>query len=396
MLSLSSMRKPLTRAQALDWLTGVLTTLGFDTTSWADNTIEKTMLYLLATGVADLSEVAKQTAEFGINAYSKGVALREYSRSRFDNEVVAAVATAGPMTLTNVGSTVYNIKVGQLIAQTATGVQFRNTTGSDTAGVLAAGSVASPSTLVLEWQAVKKGSVGNVALNAVNKLATPLAGVTVANSAGSPWYTTAGADQEADATLRLRNSTKWSTLTVEYVAETYEAIARSAGATKVKVDATNPRGAGTIDVYCAASRTLLGTDTMEDIQEDFSQRAFQTISEWSDPWTDTDSRVATKHPELAPLNITVILYHDPNFVGSTVIASATTALRDFLDTLPIGGSDYSPGPANVVLREDIVEVLRNVEGVRTVVLTTPSATVTVNTRALVTEGTWNISAVAVT
>jgi phage-related baseplate assembly protein len=392
MLSLSSMRRPLTRAQALDWATSTLSSLGFDTTSWADGTIEKTLLYLMATGLADVSEVVKIVAEYGINALSSGVALKEYSLSRFANTQVAAVATVGPMTLTNVGSIPYTIAPGQLIASTATGVKFRNTTG----GTISAGSVATPSTLSLTFTAQISGTTGNVALNAVNKLLTPLAGVTIANSSGTPWYTTEGADQESDASLRLRNSTKWSTLTVELVAESYEAIARAAGATKVKVHDSNPRGPGTIDVYCAADSDLLGASIMEAIQLAMSQRAFQTDSAWVTPWVDTDSRVAVKHPTDEPLDITAVLYHDPGTVGATILARANTALNDFLASLDIGGSDYSPGPSNVVLREDLIDVLKAVEGVRTVVMTAPSATTSVGALALVTEGTWTLSAVAVT
>lgn len=391
MLSLQSLRRPLTRTQALTWLTdSVLTPLGFDTTSWADGTIEKTTLYLMATCVADVSEAVKLVAEYGINAYSKGVALKEYSRSRFDNTQVAAVATVGPMTLRNVSNIPRTIAVGQLIASTASGVQFRNTTG----GTLAAGSAASPSTLVLTWQAIKSGAGGNVGLNAVNVLITPLAGVTIANDTGSPWYSTAGADQESDSSLQQRNSTKWSRLTVELVAESYEAIARAAGAAKVKVHDQNPRGPGTIDVYASADADQLGDSDMEAIQLAMSERAFQTDSTWADPWPNDTSRVATKHPDLAPLNITATVYHDPNAVGATVQAACIQALLDFLAITPIGGWSYASGVQNVVLLSDLDTVLRKVSGVRTVVMTVPSATTSVGALALVTRGTWTINPVA--
>lgn len=391
MLSLASLRKPLTRTQALDYVTSKMTALGFDTTSWADGSIQKTFLMTTAIVVADVSEVVKSIAEFGFNAYSKGVPLKELSRSRYNNEYVAAVATKGPMTLSNVASVPYTIKVGELISATANGVEFRNTTG----GTLSAGSTSTPSTLVLQWEARKRGTSGNVALNAVTKLLTPLAGVTVANDSGTPWYSTAGADEESDASLQARNRTKWSTLTVEYVAETYESIARAAGAVKVKVNDSNPRGAGTIDVYAASSFTLLGTATMEAIQLAFSQRAFQTDSAWADPWPNTTSRVATKHPPTAALDITGVIYHYAAYDGTDVLTRVTTALEDFLTQTPIGGWDYSPGPANVVLQEDIIDVVKAVEGVKTFVMTSPSGTTSVGTTALVTKGTWAISPVAV-
>jgi uncharacterized phage protein gp47/JayE len=392
MLSLETLRRPITRSQAITWLTdSVLIPLGFDTTSWADGSTQKNVLYLLATCAADMSEAIKLLAEFGVNDYSRGVALKEYSRSRFDNTQIEAVAAVGPMILTNVGSVPYTIVPGQLLAATTTGVQFRNTTG----GTLSAGSLATPATLSLTFTAVKRGG-SNVGSNTVTQLLTPLAGVTITNP-GSPWYTTSSADQESDASLRLRNSTKWSRLTVELVAESYEAIAREAGAVKVKVNDQNPRGPGTIDVYCTASSAILGTDDMEAIQLAMSERAFQTDSEWAHPWPNDTSRVAVKHPSTHDLAIVGTVYHDANLTSAAVQAACIQALQDWLDSTPIGGWSYASGVENVVLVSDVNDVLRAVQGVRTVVLTTPAATVSINTLALVTNpGTWDITPVAVT
>lgn len=393
MLSLASLRQPLTKAEAVEVITDQFTALGFDTTGWQDGRIQKTILMTMALVLSDLSEVVKAGVEFGFNLYATGQALNEYSRSRFDNEKTEAVATAGPMTLTSTSSVPNVIAVGQLMASTATGVEFRNTTG----GTLSAGSVATPSTLVLQWQAVIKGSSGNVGLSTVTRLLTPIAGVTVANSSGTPWYTTTGADEESDASIQQRNTTKWSTLSVEAVAEALESIARTAGATKVKVHDSNPRGPGTVDVYAAGDASLLGTAVMEAIQLAYSLRLFDCSDAWVTPWPVGDTTAcATKHPALQTLDITATVYHDPVYTGSVVLAAVQTALRDFLRTLDIGGSDYSPGPSNVVLREDLIDTIKNVEGVRTVVMTTPSATVSVGALSLVTEGTWSLTMTAVT
>lgn len=393
MLSLASLRQPLTKAEAVEVITDHFTALGFDTTGWQDGRIQKTILMTFALVLSDLSEAVKAGVEFGFNLYATGQALNEYSRSRFDNEKTEAVATAGPMLLTSTSSVPNTIAVGQLIASTAAGVKFRNTTG----GTLSAGSVASPSTLSLTWQAVIKGSSGNVGINTVTRLLTPIAGVTIANSSGTPWYTTTGADEESDASIQQRNTTKWSTLSVEAVAEALESIARTAGATKVKVHDANPRGPGTVDVYAAGDASLLSTDIMEAIQLAYSARLFDCSEDWATPWPTGDTTAcATKHPTLQALDITATVYHDPAYTGSVVLAAVQTALRDFLRTLDIGGSDYSPGPANVVLREDLIDTIKNVEGVRTVVMTTPSATVSVGTLSLVTEGTWTLTMTAVT
>lgn len=392
MISLEKLRKPLTRAQAATRIAELLTSLGFETTGWQDGRIQKTIITMLALIWSDASEVVKAIAEFGFNDYATGDALNEFSRSRFANTKVAAVRTRGPMTLRSTSSAPYTIEVGQLIASTDAGVQFRNVTG----GALSAGSTLTPATLVLTWDALIAGNAGNVPLNSVTRLVTSLAGVTVANDSGTPWYVTAGADEESDESIRLRNSTKWATLTVELVAESYENIARTNGARKVLVDATNPRGPGTIDVYSAAENALLGSGTMQTIQTAFSQRAFQTDGAWVTPWPPGNtSRVANKHPDTLALNVTASLYHSSSVSGAVIIERARAALAELVRLTPIGGWDYSPGPNHVLTVADITDALKSVEGMRTVALVAPSATGTVPSHALVVEGTWSLTATAV-
>lgn len=392
MLSLEKLRKPLTRTQAMTRITEWLTALGFETTGWQEGRIQKTFFTILSLVWSDASEVVKALAEFGFNSFASGDAMNEFSKSRFDNEKDEAVKTRGPMTLRSTASVPYTIEVGQLIASTDAGVQFRNVTG----GVLSAGSVATPSTLVLTWDALVAGNAGNVPLNGVTRLVTALAGVTIANDQGTPWYTIAGADEESDASIEVRNSTKWSTLTVELVAESYENIARTNGARKVLIDATNPRGPGTIDVYSAAENGLLGAPAMATIQAAFAARAFQTDTAWVTPWpTGNTSRVANRHPSTLALNVTATLYHSSNVAGSVIVQRARDKLAEFLRVTPIGGWDYSPGPNHVITREDLVDVLKDVEGMRTVTLVTPSAVINVATLALVIEGAWTLTPVAV-
>jgi|SRR6185295_766241 len=393
MLTIAQLRKPLTRAEAATRITELLTALGFDTTGWQDGRVQKTWFNMFAVVFSDLTEVVKAIVEFGSNVYASGDALHEYSRSRFQNEVVRAVRTSGPMTLRSTASIPYTIDPGSLIASTDAGVQFRNV--HDNQETLPAGSVASPATLVLNFEALVAGAQGNVPLNSVRRLLKPLAGVTIANDQGTPWYSIAGADQQSDEVLRRRNETKWASLTVELVAESYENIALNHGAKKVKVNDTNPRGAGTIDVYSAEETALLGDLTMQAIQVAFSERAFQTDSAWSHPWPPGNlSRVANRHPPTVALDVTATLYHDPNQDPADIVARGRAALLEFLRVTPIGGWDYSPGPANVVTREELVDRLKDVDGVKTVV--TSFATLSVGTLALVIEGTWTITAVPVT
>nr|PZN59899.1 MAG: hypothetical protein DIU58_17130 [Sphaerobacter thermophilus] len=388
MLSLQQLRTPFTRTQGTERVLEWLKDAGFETTGWQNGRIQKTLVMLLGVLAADLSEVVKALAEFGFNDYASGDPLDEFSWSRYRNRKARAIPTVGPMRLTSTASIPYTIEPGQLLAATASGVTFRNVTG----GTLAAGG-----TLQLTWQAVLAGSSSNVGKHTVDRLLTPLAGVTVANDEGDPWYTVAGTDDESDASIQRRNATKWSRLTVELVAESYENIVREAGARKVKVHDENPRGPGTIDIYCAGESSPLVTAEMEAIQLALSQAAFQTDPNWPPA---PDSRAAAVSPTPQPLGITATLYHDPSVSGAAVVAAAEGALEDFLARTPIGGWSYASGLQNVIVPEDIVDILQDIEGVETVILTSPSAPVGVGPLNLVVRNDnvapWILNTVAVT
>jgi hypothetical protein len=393
MLSIQSLRSPLTAKQGVDRAIELLKGFGFETTGWQDGKIQKAMVSLVGVFAADLTQIGRTLVEFGFNDFATGDALNEFSKSRYKNEKTAAVATAGPMTLTSVSSIPYTPEVGSLIASTDDGVQFRNTTS----GTLSAGTPSAPTTLELQWKALIAGADGNVSSGAVTRLVTPLAGVTISNP-GDPWYSTVGADEQSDAVIRQRNETKWARLTVELVAESYANIALDPEATglttvaKVKVDDQNPRGAGTIDVIVSAARAVLGDADMTTLQETFATHAFQTSSMWP---ADPASRVALLRPTEQALNIAATLYHDPNVASADVIAAAMQALRDFLDETPLGGWDYAP-LSNVVTIGDLLQRLEDVDGIETVVMSSPSSTTSVGTLNLVVEGTFTLTAIAVT
>jgi hypothetical protein len=384
MLSFQSLRTPVTSTEATETILDVLRSLGFETTGWVDGTIQLTLIKLVAILYSDISEAVALTASNSLNSTASGEGLTDLSASHFDNTRVRAVKTAGPALLTSTARIPYTIEVGQLIAATVNGVEFRNTTG----GVLAAAG-----TLSLEWEARLAGETGNVALGQLNTLLTPLAGVTIANSSGTPWYTTTGADAERDAVLQLRNSTKWARMTVELVRESYINTALDNGARKVAVDDQNPRGAGTIDVIVAGDRTLLAPDVLEAIHAAFYERTFQTDE--THPASAT-SRVKVLDPTPYDLAVAATVYHDASVDGATIVARCIAALEDFLTLTPIGGWDYTPGPANVIAVADLYDVLKGVEGVRTVVMTVPAANVSVGTLALVrAAGTWSSTIVPV-
>jgi uncharacterized phage protein gp47/JayE len=293
------------------------------------------------------------------------------------------------MLLTSTSQVPYDIQVGQLIASDDQKREYRNTTG----GTLSAGG-----TLELQWEATIAGADHNTGDGTVTRLLTPLAGVTVANSVGTPWYTTTGADQETDAGLKERNRTKWATQSLEMVADGYRNYALSvAGIVKISIDDNNPRGENTIDVYVAAAAELAGEAEKQALQEIFAKRVFGASSTYEEPPT-AGTTVAVLDVNTDELTLTGTVYHDPNVSEANVTAAVEEALGDFLDATPIGGYDFAPGPSNVITPGDILQVLEGVDGVRTVTLTAPTAPVSVGVRTLVTPqaGGWGLTYQAVT
>lgn len=389
MLSQQEIRMPLTEAEGVALLLELLNAAGFETTGWQNGRIQKTIVRLIGRGIADLSELGRLIVAFGVNEYSSGAPLKEFSQSRFNNQFLPAQATQGPARLLSTSSTSYTIEPGQLIGATPDNVTFRNTTG----GLLPAGSVSAPASLTLQWQCTLRGSIGNVGRNRLNRLVTPLAGVTLVNDGlADPWYTVSGRDEESDASLHTRNRTKWADLAIELVEEGYENIARKGGAAKVYIDAQNPRGAGTVDVYASGESGLLTDLEMAAIQLAYSRRVFHTDSAWPPSAT---TAVMVKHPVTWLLNLAGTLLHDPSLTPEDALVIAQNKLREFVRRTPIGGWDYTPGPTRVVLPADLTDPIKDIEGMRSLVLTDPVSPLTVPANALVIEGVWLLVPVAV-
>jgi hypothetical protein len=382
MLSFEQLSTPLKKSEVDEWTLEILKQFGFQTTGWQPGRIQRSLVDTFATLFADASEVVPTLAKAGTNETATGVALILYSKSRFDNDIIAAVKTAGPMVLTNLGTSGHTIQVGQLVARDNTGTKiFTNTTG----GSLPAAVGSTPGTLTLQWVAAKAGGGYNVGNGTVTTLTTPISGVSISNpdSGSGNWFTTIGADQELDRTLRVRNSHKISTLALEWVRARYIYEALSLGARKVLIDDANPRGPGSVDVYLSGDYALYDDATMEVFQAAYAERTFQTESVW--PVTDTPlpSHIYCRHPLTYEMDVQGIIYYDPQFSPVAMQNAVELALNDFLTLMPIGGNDLSPGPENIITKNDLAEAIEKVKGVRTSTITVPAGNTTINPKALV-------------
>lgn len=383
MITLAELRKPLTYAEGSTFVLDLLQLQGFDTTGWQEGRIQKSMITTFSMIVSELSEGAAYAANANSSTYAEGTALTIYSKERYQNTRNEAKATVGPVQLRNVSSTPYTLQPGELLIGTDQGVEFSLSLPVTVGG----GSVASPTTVSGTFTCTQRGSIGNVGSGTLTRMLTPLAGVTCTNS-GNPWYTIAGTDDELDASLRESNANKWSRLTAEYPEDTYKEIARVAGAPKARVDATNPRGPGTIDIYCAGQTAALSTPTLTAIQAAFAARTFYTSATYPAP---TDSRVKVYSTSTFPLNVTAHIFRRSDVDEPTVISRVNTALTAYLIETPIGGWDYA-SVQHVLLSEDIRRRIETVDGVVSFIVSVPTAEDTlVPVNALVIPGTWNIT-----
>lgn len=368
-ISLESMRQAPKRREMLDWVLGVLSDAGFQLTDWNSGSIQRTFLESASAIGADVASLVTEVANFCYNRYATGGALREYSRSSYGNTPGLAVKTKGPATLASTAASAYTLQVGQLIASTDNDVDFTNVTG----GVLPANG-----TLVLQWEALLGGSGGNVPNNAIKRLKTPLAGVTVSNPAGLSgiWYTTSGADAEPTGKMRDRNTSRWGTLNqVAMPSDGYRFLALSVPAvTRVYIDDQNPQGPGSLDAYLA---TANGPATSTEIN------AVQALFDAKKP-------PGSKPRALAPTPF-------PQAVAGTVHIRAALntpakrqqvldAIDAFLLSVPIGGVILPPATTGVIPFSELITAVSQIAGVTGFSPTTPTQSVPLTPQQIVTVG----------
>lgn len=376
----------ITHDDAKQSLLSLLGTVGFAATSWQEGSAPLACVELSAEIWARLSQVAVFLKTMGLNDTSAGDALSKFSKSQYNNfrglattaqrtTALSCTATAGP----------YTLNPGDVVIEHPDGQTYRNI---DDGGLVypvtlpSGGSVSG-----FTFEAEVAGSDSNKASGTVTVLVTTMAGVTVA----SDLIKRDGEDVETDDRLRERNTTKWALLTgFELIRDAVINIVLSAGngITTVAVDDTNPRGAGTFDVYVAGDLATAGTDDVI-----AAQALLDKYVMGSGPPTYRD---LVKAAIEQPVDITGTVYFKGAFTPAQLQAETATALNDFIKLIPLGGFDFSPGPSHVVPFNDITDVLRDVtvagQPVRkTIALTAPASDLSVASFSKVVLGTVSLT-----
>jgi len=356
-LTLLQLRSPLTVDQALEEDLDTLAALGFNTTAWQTGSVQLTFVRMIATVHSTLTTYADSLSRLAFNATSLGEALTAFSGSQYANDRIVSTPTSGTVVLTGgpVGPP-YAVALGQLVVTDANGVTFRNTT---------TGTIPASGTLDLTFECETPGTAGNVANNTLTILQTPLAGVASNNPAipaTGTWVTSLGTDAESDAALRLRNISKWGTISYSDPADRYENYLRTAvpNLPRIELDDDNPRGPGTLDLYVAT------TDGSAPTVIDLAAAQTET-NRIKNPTADALVFAAALAPEAFAYDCYISAANNTTATQTAVI----DALKGYVDGLPIGGSVFPPATTGVWVQSEAVAAMTAIEGVERVDFSPP-------------------------
>lgn len=391
-LTLEDLEKEITEDEALNEILVMLEGQKFPATSWQKFSIPRVMCHIGAHIYSKTKALIAYLSKNNYNDTAELEALTRFSRSRFRNERQLAVATQGRGVLAcDADEGPHTINVGDVVFTDASGNTFRNVAGLS---VSYPATLNSGGSLALLFEAEVAGESANIATSQTLTLLTTFAGVTVTNPAApgtETWITRAGINQESDPALRTRNETTFPLFTqFELIRDAVEGLVLQSvpAITQVGVDDQNPRGAGTFDVYVAGETTTAGSSDVTAAQAALAARVMGS---------DT---VRTYAAPVVALNLTGTVYYDSKHQQTDVQTAVEAQLDAFVATIPLGGFDYSPGPANVVPKNDIESeikgsLINGAKFVKTVILTTPASDIAVASFGKVVRGTYSLTYVAV-
>lgn len=375
--SVSSVLSGLTREEALSGVIQYLEDLGFSTDSWQPGSVQRTIVTALAWFVADSTSVVQELAANAFDSTASGVFLDAVSRF-YGNTRTPASATEGLVTLTSTsGSESWN--AGEIVFSASAD-------GSSPLFVISEpGSISGAATATFTARAIAAGSSGNVP-NGPAYFVSPLGTVTaelVADATTGSWITRPGTDEESDARLRERNALKWSELSYGARRDAYALWALEADPTitRVSVEPTGitPTGAeAEVTITLATAVGAASAAQVADVQAYVDARA---------PFRDDPTVQAAT---VLPVTVTMAPTIE---AGTTTVADIQAVINDYFGTIPLGGVEI-PGFSGVI-RDEMVERVMALEGVKRVNMTAPAADVALS-KDEIPSATFSITPVLVT
>lgn len=384
------LQTPITRDQALTTMLNNLQALGFNVTSWQSGSVQRTILTEVAETWSTATEFVATLVNMAFNDTSTDAALTTFSDSHYDNQRVTNVLTQGEMIFTG-GA------VGPPHTVSPGDVRVQETVSSQTYINITGGTIPLSGSVTLDMEAQSPGVAGNIGTGlATLELVTSFSGVSVTNPlivGSTTWITQLGVDEEADATLQTRNTTKWTTLNFATPDGAYVQISLRADSdiTRVTADDTNPRGPGTVDVYIArATGVATGADVTQ-VQttgtDDFAVDKKRPVT--------ADALVIAAPAQAVTVTGTIHITTSLDDAAGVKRAEIEQAAIDYVNSLDIGGEVLPPATTGVLVFSELLGAITAVVGVRSVSLSSPTADVPISGFSVATLGAPSFSYVTI-
>lgn len=354
--TLADLLSPETADDALDVLLTDLAAQGFPTTAWDDFEPIVGLLRADARALSSLLALLSITARAGLVELSPGTdagspgdwlsllagnygltrSAATYAKLR---ATVSMAPTASPYTLSAGGLTIEHVTGG---------LRYRYVSNAAFTGVIAPGG-----SLVIELDAEIAGRAYNRALGAIVAPVQSIPGMTVVltDAGGGTPMVISGVDAERDSSLRARLRTRWDTIGLQKTSLGLEFLARntpgvSTPITRVSIDALNPRGTGTVDIW-------LATDAGPALAPDV---ALVNTYVRDRSAIGSDVLVQAASAEAVAIGCTV---RAPGAIASEVAAALALALDELVLSIPLGGTLYLSQLVDVLQDESLG--VRNVD-----------------------------------
>lgn len=370
------------KQQILTWLQA----LRLPTTSWHKFSVPMACVEIGARIWNKCSQIAAVLKTTLVGQDASGDALTVYSKAVYNHDRFPASAATHRIRLTCIaGAGPYTLDVDDVVASDGQ-YTYRLAAGL---GVVFPYQLQSGTNADFAFQAQELGEApGMVALGTINRMVTTYAGVSCSNvetSSGSGTsLLTAGANEESEDELKERNATIWATRNpLALVQDAYVYYARNAASAvrRVRVDATNPRGAGTSDLYIAGSAGVVGETERAAVEADLKPRLIESIAQGLQVIPATANAFA--------FSGRVFHYSD---VDQDILAPLVLAALDAAaSAVPIGGEAYTGHGPNAVPRAIFEDALYDIEvgglpAIKALDLQTPDLWTTVTKNNVVTRG----------
>jgi hypothetical protein len=362
MFNFQQLTTGLTLEQAEEELREIAEAQGINTQGWRVGSPEYTMLKMLALFYSEQTQRVAQASLNQINQFASGAALTYLADSHFANSRIQASAAIGNMIVT--GSS-------QFVPRTFQPTEFKVTDGTYIFYNLNQFTISNAVPYVTEsFMAEANGTDYNIPANSTLTTVETNIGFTVtnpANSGSSTWITQFGGDEESDRALQLRNALKYSSLqtgdlTIDRVK--YLALSASIANTYVAVDDSNPRGAGTANIYLSADTSTATSASVAAAQLAMNQAFFGNLN---------GDLVTCYAASASYFSRPITVYYKASVINPTsLITTVKQEADNWIASIPIGGNNYLPLANNIASITDLIRDLENVTNVAKVRLSDTS------------------------